>query len=86
MNELRRIDTLDNGNGLLFYPHGGHLFYFEAVSRDSIRLHTVDVLENQERVYDEWTSFENLPAPVRRAISTSSYRMRSTASTLAEAM
>ena len=86
MNELQYIDTLDNGNSLLFYPHGGHLYYFEAVEWDTIRLYSVDTVSDVEQEYDEWTSFESLPAPVRRAIVTSQYDMRSTKSTLTGAM
>lgn len=82
MNSLERIGTTDAGNALLFYPHDGHLVYFEAIEWDTLRLHTVDTLEGVEREFDEFSSFEELPAPVRRAVSTSNYRMRSTKHTL----
>lgn len=86
MNDLKRIDTLENGNPLLFYPHNGHLFYFEATSYESIRLYMVDTVEDVEQEYDEYTKFEDLPAGVRRVISTSKYRMQSTVTDVLEAM
>lgn len=82
MNELQYIDTLENGNSLLFFPHGGHLFYWEAIDWGVIRLHTVDTVSDEDQEYTVWDSFEDLPARVRQAVSTSQYDMRSTKATL----
>jgi len=62
------------------------LYYFEAVEWDTIRLYSVDTVSDVEQEYNEWTSFESLPAPVRKAITRSQYRMRSTKATLEGAM
>lgn len=86
MNDLERIGTTDAGNALFMFPLNGHLFYWERIDYSTLRLHTVDVLESTERQYDEWCNYENLPAPVRGAISRSNYRMRSTKTTLVGAM
>lgn len=86
MNDLQYIDTLENGNSLLFYPCNGTLFYFEAIDYSTIRLHTVDTLEGAETDCTEFSSFEDLPESVRAAISRSQYRMRSTKATLVGAM
>lgn len=86
MNELGRTGTTDAGNAILSIPLNGHVFRFERIDYESIRLHTVDTLEGVEREYDEFAAFEDLPAPVRRAVSVSNYRMRSTKSTLEGAM
>ncbi len=86
MNDLEYIDTLENGNSLLFFPCDGVLFYFESVDYSTIRIHTVDCLEGAETDCDEFSTIEELPKPVRAAISRSQYRMRSTKTTLEGAM
>jgi len=60
MNNLEYIDTLGNGNKLLFFPCNGVLFYFEAVDYSTIRIHTVDCLEGAETDCDEFSTFEEL--------------------------
>ena len=86
MNDLKRIDTLDNGNALLFYPSNGVLFYFEKIDYDRIRLYSVDVLSGTETDCDEFSTFDELPNPVRAAIVRSPYRMRDKKTTLEGAM
>ncbi len=86
MNDLEYMRTLENGNKILYFPHDGHIFHFEVIDHSTIRIHDVDVLSDVQRVYDQWADFENLPAPVRAAISRSHYRMRSTKATLEGAM
>jgi len=86
MNELHRTDTTEAGNAVFTFPLNGHVFKFEKISYDELRLMTVVTLEGVEREYDEFSTFEELPAPVRRAVSVSNYRMRSTKTTLEGAM
>jgi len=82
MNDLERIGTTDAGNALFLFPCNGVLFYFEAVDYSTIRIHTVDCLEGAETDCDEFSTFEELPRSVRKAITRSQYRMRSTKTTL----
>ena len=86
MNELQRIGTTDAGNALFLFPHGGQLIYFERIDYQTLRLHTVDVLEGADQTVSEWDSVEDLPKAVRRALKRSNYRMRSTKATLEGAM
>ncbi len=86
MNDLQRIGTTDAGNALLMYPLNGVLWYFERLDYESIRLHTVDTLKDVETEYDEFTTFEELPNPVRRAVFVSQYDMKDTKATLSGAM
>lgn len=82
MNSLERIGTTDAGNALFLFPCDGVLFYFRRLDYSAIGLHTVDCLEGAETACTEFSSFEDLPAPVRAAIKRSNYRMRSTKATL----
>jgi hypothetical protein len=86
MNDLEYVDTLENGNTLLFYPHDGVLYYFQVVDRQSITLHNVDTVGDTETDRDVWTPFEGLPASVRKAIIRSDYRMRNAKGSLEGAM
>jgi len=86
MNELEYIGTNDSGNSLFFFPCNGHMFTFEVVSPDAIRIHAVSTCQGVEREFDEFSSFEQLPSSVRSAISTSPYRMQSTVTEAIEAM
>ena len=86
MNSLQRIGTTNAGNPLLWYPFDGVLYYFEAISRDSIRLHAVDTVEGAETDCTEFTPFHELPKKVRAAVVTSEYRMRNTVTEAVEAM
>ena len=86
MNELQYIDTLDNGNSLLLFPCNGELVYFERIDHSTIRIHSVDTLKGVEQTISEYDSFEDLPRSVRKAITRSQYRMRSTKATLTGAM
>jgi len=86
MNSLERIGTTDSGEALFMFPSNGVLFYFKRIDYSTIGLHAVDCLDGAETDCTVFSSFDDLPAPVRRAISTSNYRMRSAKATLTGAM
>lgn len=86
MNDLKRISTTESGQGLYLFPHAGHLFYFEKVGPRAIRLHMVDVMTDVDQRWDEWSTFDELPATVRSAIVRSPWRMRPQKTTLEGAM
>ena len=86
MNDLQYIDTLENGNSLLFFPCDGHLLYFERIEYSTIKLRTVDTLTGVEKTISEYDSFKDLPKSARKAIARSNYRMRSTKASFEQVM
>ncbi len=71
--------------GRLFVPHDGQIFWFKSLKRRNVTLELVEDLDGTDIPGNEF-AYEDLPAPVRKALREEEVRHVRETSTLAGAM